>query len=95
MVHLPLTIQNARTSLDNAHLTEKESGSSQEPLEEVNYAEDGEVLNNATNDLEGVREREVNDTIASTSTSDDFFHKPKAPTARFVDNKRKILEKNL
>ena len=42
-----------------------------------------------------MREKEVNDTSASTSTTDDFFHKPKAPTARFVDNKRKILEKNL
>ena len=83
-------IQNARTSLDNVHPIEEDSGSSQEPLEEVNYAEDG-----GTNDLEGVRETEVNDTSASTSTSDDFFHKPKAPTARFVDNKRKILEKNL
>ena len=41
-----------------------------------------------------MREKEVNDTSASTSTADDFFHKPKAPTARFVD-KRKILEKNL
>ena len=33
--------------------------------------------------------------VPSTSTSNDFFHKPKAPTARFVDNKRKILEKKL
>ena len=49
-------------------------------------------LISAANDLEGVRETEVNDTSASTSTSDDFFHKPNAPTARFVDNKRKILE---
>ena len=88
-------IKNARTSLDNAHPMEKESGSSQEPLEEVKYAEDGEILNNATNDLEGVGETEVNDTSASTSTSDDFLHKPKAPTARSVDNKRKILEKKL
>ena len=42
-----------------------------------------------------MRKTEVNDTSASTSTSDDFFHKSKAPTARFVDNKRKILDKNL
>ena len=48
-------IQNARTSLDNAHPIEKESGSSQEPIEEVNYAEDGEIRNNGTNDLECVR----------------------------------------
>ena len=42
-------IQNARSSLDNAHPIEKESGNSQEPLEEVKYAEDGEILDNGTN----------------------------------------------
>ena len=42
-------IQNAHTSLDNDHPIEKESGSSQEPLEEVKYAEDGEILDNGTN----------------------------------------------
>ena len=42
-----------------------------------------------------MRETEVNDTRASTSTSDDLFQKLKVPTARFVDNKRKILEKTL
>ena len=35
------------------------------------------------------------DTNASISTSDDSFQKCNAPTARFVDNKRKMLEKNL
>ena len=37
-------------------MMEKESGSSQEPLKEVSYAEDGEILDNGTNDLEGVQE---------------------------------------
>ena len=38
-------------------MMEKESGSSQEPLEEViNCAEDGEILDNGTNDLEGAQE---------------------------------------
>ena len=35
------------------------------------------------------------DTNASISTSDDSFQKCNVPTARFVDNKRKMLEKNL
>ena len=69
--------------------------SSQEQLEEVNYAEDGKILHNGTNNPEGVQETEVNDTSAATSTSDDSFQKPKAPIARLVDNKRKMLEKNL
>ena len=42
-----------------------------------------------------MRETEVNDTSASASTSDDFFHKPKTVTARFLDNKRKKCKKNL
>ena len=42
-----------------------------------------------------VCEKQVNDTNASISTSNDFFQKTEAPTATFVDNnKRKILEKN-
>ena len=82
-------IQNARTSLNDAHLREKESGSSQQPLEEVNYAEDGKILDNGTNDLDGVQETKVNDTSASTSTSDDSFQNPKVPAAGFVDKKKK------
>ena len=39
--------------------------------------------------------RKKQDTNASISTSDDSFQKCNAPTARFVDNKRKMLEKNL
>ena len=43
-----------------------------------------------------MQETDVNDTSAYyTSTSDDSFQKPKAPTAGFVNNKRKMLEKNL
>ena len=59
-------IKNTRSSIDDARPIEKESGSSQEPLEEVNYAEDGEVLDNGTNDLEAVQEAEVDHTRAST-----------------------------
>ena len=47
-------IKNTCSSIDDAHPIEKESGSSQEPLEEVNYTEDGEILDNGTNDLEAV-----------------------------------------
>ena len=40
-------------------------------------------------------EKQVNDTNASISTSNDFFQKPEATTATFVDNnKRKMFEKN-
>ena len=59
------------------------------------YAEDGEIPDNGSNHLESVQETDVNDTSASTSTSDDPFQKSKAPTARFVDNNNKTLEKNL
>ena len=42
-----------------------------------------------------MQETEVNVTSAYyTSTSDDSLQKPKAPTAGFVNNKRKMLEKN-
>ena len=59
-------IKNARCSIADAHPIEKESGSSQEPIEEVNYAEDGEILDNGSNDLEAVQETKVHDIIAST-----------------------------
>ena len=76
-------------------MREKESGSSQQPLEEVDYAEDGKILDNGTNDLDGVQETKVNDTSASTSTSDDSFQNPKVPTAGFVDKKKKNAREKL
>ena len=36
-----------------------------------------------------MQETKVNDTSASTSTSDDSFQNPKVPTAGFVDKKKK------
>ena len=59
-------IKNARCSIEDAHPIEKESGGSQEPIEEVNYAEDGEILDNWSNDLEAVQETKVHDIIALT-----------------------------
>ena len=46
-------------------------------------------------ELMTLKVRKKQDTNASISTSDDSFQKCNAPTARFVDNKRKMLEKNL
>ena len=60
------SIKNARSSIDDAHPIEKGSESTQELLEEANYAEDGEILDNGTNDLEAVQETEVDHTRAST-----------------------------
>ena len=60
------------------------------------YAEDGEIADNGSNHLESVQETDVNDTSASTSTSDDPFQKSKAP--RLLDlltTTTKMLEKNL
>ena len=36
------------------------------PIEEVNYAEDGEILDYWSNDLEAVQETKVHDIIALT-----------------------------
>ena len=42
-----------------------------------------------------MQETKVNDTSASTSTSDDSFQNPKVPTAGFVDKKKKNAREKL
>ena len=59
-------IKNAHCSIEDAYPIEKESGSSQEPLEEVNYVEDGGTLDNGSNDIEAGQETKVYDISAST-----------------------------
>ena len=87
-------IQHACYSLDYSHLLEKYLKVVKTRLKESTMLKMRKFLIMELTTLK-VCEKQVNDTNASISTSNDFFQKPEATTATFVDNnKRKMFEKN-